>query len=164
MKRLIYVLLMLLSACSTAPQRALPPVVEGGAGPGEHAPAPEQHPDRVEVPPPAPAGGAVVALLDRADNYRKAGDTSNEAATIERALRIDPKNARLWHRLAEVRMEQGKAPQAEQLALKSNALSAGDTRLQAGNWQLVARARWSMDDSDGARVAENTARKLLDGI
>jgi len=164
MKRLIYVLLMLLSACSTSPQRALPPVVEGGAArPGEQTPEPSRLPDRVEVPPPAPTGGAVVALLDRADDYRQAGDTGNEAATIERALRIDPGNARLWHRLAEVRLEQGQAQQAEQLALKSNALSAGDTRLQAGNWQLIARARWSMDDSSGARTAENTARELLGG-
>ena len=103
-----------------------------------------------------------MALLDRADDYRQAGDISNEAATIERALRIDPKNARLWHRLAEARLDQGQAQQAEQLALKSNALSAGNTRLQASNWQLVARARWSMDDSTGARTAEKRARELLD--
>ena len=159
MKRLIYLLLVALSACSTAPQRSLPPVVDG-TRPGESAPVPEQLPDRVEVPPPAPTGGAVVALLDRADGYRQAGDISNEAATIERALRIDPGNAHLWHRLAATRLKQGQPQQAEQLALKSNALSAGDTRLQAGNWRLVAKARWSMDDSAGARVAENRARKL----
>lgn len=160
MKRLIYLLLVALSACSTAPQRSLPPVVDG-TRPGESAPVPEQLPDRVEAAPsPAPTGGAVVALLDRADGYRQAGDISNEAATIERALRIDPGNAHLWHRLATTRLKQGQPQQAEQLALKSNALSAGDTRLQAGNWRLVAKARWSMDDSAGARVAENRARGL----
>jgi len=164
MKYLIYLLLVLLSACSTAPQRSIPPVVDGTrSGEGEHAPL-EQLPDRVEMPPPAPGGGAVVALLDRADNYRQAGDISNEAATIERALRIDPGNARLWHRLAAARLDQGQPQQAEQLALKSNALAAGDTRLQASNWRLVAKARWSMDDSAGARVAENTARELADRI
>ena len=81
-------------------------------------------------------------------------------ATIERALRIDPNNARLWNRLAAIRLEQGQPRQAEQLALKSNALSRGDTRLQARNWRLVARARWSMNDSTGARSAENKAREL----
>ncbi len=163
MKRLIYLLLMLLSACSTTPQRSAPPVVDGSR-PGEHAPSPEQLPGRVEMPPPAPGGGAVVALLDRADDYRQAGDIGNEAATIERALRIDPGNARLWQRLAATRLDQGQPQQAEQLALKSNALSAGDSRLQAGNWRLVARARWAMDDSDGARAAEKRARKLADRI
>ncbi|NHZ69861.1 MAG: tetratricopeptide repeat protein [Thermotogales bacterium] len=163
-KRPIFLLFVLLSACSTAPQRSIPPVVDGtSSGEGEHAPL-EPLPDRVEMPPPAPGGGAVVALLDRADNYRQAGDISNEAATIERALRIDPRNARLWHRLAAARLDQGQPQQAEQLALKSNALSAGDTRLQADNWKLVAKARWSMNDSAGARAAENRARELADRI
>ncbi len=167
MKRVVYLLVMVLSACSTAPQRSLPPVVDGSTGttrPDEPAAAPEPLPDRVEVPPPAASGGAVVALLDRADDYRQAGDHSNEAATIERALRINPGDARLWHRLAAARLDQGQPQQAEQLALKSNALSAGDTRLQASNWRLVAKARWSMDDSAGARVAEKKARELLDRV
>ena len=165
MKRLTYVLIILLSACSTAPQRPLPPVVDGsGTGSPDTAPStPAPQPDRVEVPPPVSGGGAVVALLDRADDYRSAGDSSNEAATIERALRIEPGNARLWHRLAAARLEQGQPQQAEQLALKSNSLSAGDTRLQASNWRLVARARWSLDDSAGARAAEKRARKLTEG-
>jgi len=164
MKRLVAVLFVLLSACTTAPQRSLPPVVEGSASrpPIGGATAPgDTAPQTVEVPPPAPAtGGAVIALLDRADSYRASGDSANEAATIERALRIEPNNARLWSRLAATRLEQGQPRQAEQLALKSNALSSGDWRLQAQNWQLVARARWALDDSAGARVAEKKARDL----
>jgi len=116
------------------------------------------------VPPPAPAGGAVVALLERADSHRQAGDIDAEAATIERALRIDPRNAALWHRLAAARLAQGLPQQAEQLALKSNALSAGDTRLQGANWRLVARARWSLNDNAGARAAEQKARSLAGRI
>ena len=160
-KYLVYLLLVLLSACSITPQRPSPPVIDGTASDGQ-APVPEQLPGRVEMPPPAPTGGAVVALLDRADGYRQTGDISNEAATIERALRIEPGNARLWQRLAAARLDQGQPQQAEQLALKSNALAAGDSRLQAGNWRLVARARWAMDDSAGARAAENRARELAD--
>jgi len=163
MKRLTLVLITLLSACSSAPQRPMPPVIDGShAGtPGEPSPAPvPAAPGRIEVPPPAASGGAVVALLDRAEDYRRAGDSSNEAATIERALRIEPRNARLWHRLAETRLAQGQLQQAEQLALKSNSLSGNDTRLQASNWRLVARVRWSMDDSVGARKAEQRASQL----
>jgi thioredoxin-like negative regulator of GroEL len=164
MKRLIFLLFMLLSACSTVPPRSLPPVVDGTQPRSTEAEAADsvEIPDRVEVPVPAPApsGGAVVALLDRADAYHQSGDIGSEAATVERALRIDPGNGRLWNRLAAIRLEQGQPRQAEQLALKSNALSRGDTRLQAQNWRLVAKARWSMNDSAGARVAEKKAREL----
>jgi predicted Zn-dependent protease len=102
----------------------------------------------------------VVALLDQAETYHRSGDIDNEAATIERALRIDPKNASLWSRLAAVRLEQGRPGQAEQLALKSNALAGEDTVLQARNWRLVARARWSVNDGSGARAAEKKAGDL----
>lgn len=158
MKRLAAVLVVFLSACTTAPQRSLPPVVEG-SGPTPDAPA-GPAPEREETPPAPSTGGAVLALLDRADHYRSAGDTAGEAATIERALRIDPRNAQLWHRLAATRLEQGQPQQAEQLALKSNALSAGDTALRLRNWRLVAKARWTMNDAAGARAAETRARAL----
>ena len=158
MKRLAAVLVVFLSACTSAPQRSLPPVVEG-AGPTTEAPG-GPVPQREETPPAPSTGGAVLALLDRADHYRSAGDAAGEAATIERALRIDPRNAQLWHRLASTRLEQGQPQQAEQLALKSNALSAGDAALQLRNWRLVAKARWTMNDAAGARAAEKKARAL----
>jgi predicted Zn-dependent protease len=158
MKRLAAVLVVFLGACTVAPQRSLPPVVEG-SGPAADVPA-APVPERRETPRAPSTGGAVVALLDRADRYRSAGDTAGEAATIERALRIDPRNARLWNRLAATRLEQGQPQQAEQLALKSNALAAGDSALQARNWRLVAKARWTMNDGAGARSAEQKAHAL----
>ncbi len=159
MKRLVAVFFLLLGACTSAPQRTLPPVVDGSGTPP--ADIEGTVPERVEAPPPAPStSGAVIALLERADDHRRAGNRDSEAATIERALRIDPNNARLWSRLAATRLEQGQPQQAEQLALKSNALSGADTRLQAQNWGLVARARWAMNDGAGARAAEKKARAL----
>lgn len=161
MRRLAALLMVMLTACTSAPQRPPPPVVEGGGG-GPLVEVPSQPPSQpVQTAPKAPStGGAVLALLDRADDYRRAGDSAGEAATVERALRIDPGNPRLWNRLAVTRLEQGQPQQAEQLALKSNALSAGDTRLQANNWQLVAKARWIMNDAAGARAAEQKAQAL----
>ena len=169
MKRILYLSILALAACSTAPQRGLPPVVDSSGTvvvpAGEPSgPAPAAPEGRVEVAPPAPTGGAVVALLERADSHHQAGDIDAEAATIERALRIDPRNAALWQRLAAARLAQGQPQQAEQLALKSNALSGGDNRLQAANWRLVARARWSLNNSAGARAAEQKARELAGRI
>lgn len=165
MKRLLLPLFLFLSACSTAPRQTLPPVIDGRTG--EEVPEPdrplpsESEPAPIPVPQkPARSGGAIVALLGQADLYRSSGDSSNEAATVERALRIEPNNARLWSRLSAIRLEQGRPRQTEQLALKSNALAKGDQRLQAKNWRLIARARWALDDSDGARRAERKASDL----
>ncbi len=166
MKRSVVLICLLLGACSSAPTR-LPPVIDGRTG--EAVPPPTTTPDDsvapgvivTPLPPPdAPPNGAVVALLDQAEDYHRAGDSNNEAATIERALRIDTRNAALWHRLAAVRLEQGRPQEAEQLALKSNALAGDNRLLLVSNWQLVARARWSLNDSDGARQAEQRVRDL----
>jgi tetratricopeptide (TPR) repeat protein len=166
MKRLVIPVFLLLGACSSAPTRHPPPVIDGQTGkqvPVRPA-APEEEGVVVTPLPPAqtqaPGGGAVVALLDQAEDYHRAGDINNEAATIERALRIDSRNAGLWHRLAAVRLEQGRPQEAEQLALKSNALAGDNRALQVSNWQLVARARWSQNDSAGAQKAEQKARDL----
>jgi len=91
---------------------------------------------------PAPSGGpAVMALAKRADGEMRANDLVAAAATLERALRIEPNNASLWSRLAEVRLRQGDKFQAEQLALKSNGLAAGNAALKARNDQIIAQAR-----------------------
>lgn len=165
MKKLLLPVVLLISACSTAPLRTIPPpVVDDSAAQTQPVPGgyPQQPlPGRSEAPAPrASTSGAVVALLDRADAYRSSGDSDNEAAAIERALRIDPNNARLWSRLASVRLDQEQPGQAEQLAMKSNALAGADNRLQAHNWRLIAAARRVMKNSAGAREAERKAAAL----
>lgn len=91
---------------------------------------------------PAPTGGAAAkALAKRADAEMRGNDLMAAAATLERALRIEPSNAGLWSRLAEVRLRQGDLSQAEQLALKSNGLAGGNAALRARNEQIIARAR-----------------------
>jgi len=164
MKRLVLPLFLLLSACSSTPTRELPPVIDGRTGqrvpdlpPGA---ADDEAPVAIPVPPASTSQGAVVVLLDQSEDYRRSGDINNQAATLERALRIDPKNAQLWSRLAAVRLDQGRPGQAEQLALKSNALAQEDKALQAHNWRLVARARWSVNDAAGARAAQQRADDL----
>ena len=153
-------LLLLLSACSGTPPRTIPPVVESTGNEPVTQSAPVEDQSAVVVTPlPEQAidGDAVVALVDQSGSYQNTGDTDAAAASLERALRIEPRNARLWQRLARVRLEQGEAAQAEQLALKSNALARTDRQLRAENWRIVAQARWAMNDSAGARRAEQKA-------
>ncbi|WP_455375813.1 tetratricopeptide repeat protein, partial [Kaarinaea lacus] len=75
----------------------------------------------------------VVVLLDQASKQAQSGSPERAAATLERALRIEPKNARLWHRLAIIRYQQGKYSLAESLAAKSSTLAQGDWSLKKRN-------------------------------
>lgn len=84
---------------------------------------------------------AVRELAGSAQKAMGQGDLTGSAATLERALRIEPNNAGLWSRLAEVRLLQGDLSQAEQLALKSSGLPGADAALQSRNQSIVNKAR-----------------------
>jgi hypothetical protein len=66
----------------------------------------------------------------------------------------------LWYHLATVRLSQGEASQAEQLAVKSNSFAAGNPAQQARNWQLIAQARREQNNPRGAAAAERRAREI----
>ncbi len=107
------------------------------------------------------ANAAITSLVSSADNSIKHGDYRTASATIERALRHDPKNADLWHRLAQIRLRQSEYAQVESLSLKSNALSNGNKPLMARNWSLISKSRRLRSDSMGADEAEVRAYQLL---
>jgi len=164
---LLLPVLLMLQACTPAyypprESRYPPPVEEQGTT----APLPQTTtPPATQFPAPAPRHSppAVVALLDTAEQQANAGDLEAASASLERAIRIDPRNAVLWYHLATVRLAQGDAQAAEQLAVKSNSLAPGNTVQQARNWQLIARARHAQQDSSGAAAAEQRARNLSGG-
>ena len=83
----------------------------------------------------------VLALLDQATVQQQSGSPEKAAATLERALRIEPRNARLWHRLALIRFQQGQYTQAESLAAKSSTLAQGDWHLKQKNAELIDQVR-----------------------
>ena len=169
------VLALLVSGCAVpGSQRAPAPVEDRGSaaapaqGRPEAIPESESRPSEFQPLPPAEAGAeappqtaepAVVALLDDSDRKLRSGQPEAAAAALERALRISPGNALLWHRLAAIRLEQGRWSQAEALAQKSLALGGNEPRLQADNWTLIARARRELGDAAGARAAENAAAR-----
>lgn len=104
---------------------------------------------------------AVSVLMRRADDQRRDGDLDGATVSLERALRIAPDDALLWHRLADVRLSQRRHAMAVQLAAKSNALAiAGDNELRRRNWRLIAQARRGMGDLRGARDADRRAAAL----
>ncbi|MBV9191111.1 MAG: tetratricopeptide repeat protein [Betaproteobacteria bacterium] len=70
-----------------------------------------------------------------------AGKLPSAAASLERALRIEPRNPRLWQQLARVRLQQGDFAQAENLAARSNSFAGSDTTLRAENQRIIEEAR-----------------------
>jgi Tfp pilus assembly protein PilF len=101
---------------------------------------------------------AADALARQAEQQRQAGDFAGSAASLERALRIAPREGYLWNRLARVRLEQGQAVQAGNLAARSNDLLGDLPELKQDNWRIIAEARRRAGDMTGASQAEQRAR------
>jgi Tfp pilus assembly protein PilF len=84
---------------------------------------------------------AVASMLQNARAEAASGRLANAAASIERALRIEPRNPRLWNELARVRLQQRDYAQAEATAARSNSFAGSDAALRASNADLIAQAR-----------------------
>lgn len=156
----------LLSACGTVSRSDRPASVEDRSGvPPEPITAQGsdvqiaayQPPAQPRYARPAPKR-AVEVLVDKADAQRRAGDLDGATASLERAMRIAPDDAELWHELARVRLAQRRHDLVVELAAKSNALAdPRDRELRAANWQLIASSRRALGDARGANEAERRA-------
>ena len=143
--RKLLLILVLLGGCATPPA---PPETR-----------PEQAPPVAPTPPPAKENIAVAGLMETARADAASGNLAGAAASIERALRIEPRNARLWHELARVRLKQGQYAQAENVAARSNSWTGDDRALRAENWRLIAESRRARGDTDGAKAALDAAAR-----
>ena len=140
--RAIVLALALLAACATPPPEPGPP------------------PSPFSTLPPHPETPAVASLMDNARLDSQAGRYSNAAASLERAVRIEPRNPRLWQELARVRLSQRDFVQAESCAQRSSSWAGDDNALRFENWQLIAKAREARGDAEGARAAIEAAERL----
>ncbi|HRC71755.1 MAG TPA: tetratricopeptide repeat protein [Candidatus Competibacter sp.] len=136
-----------------------PPAVAPPPRPTQPAPPPKQ----ADLPPAEisrDGNQAVVALLESADKHVKSNQLDKAGAALERALRIEPRNAGIWHDLAQIRLHQGQYQQAESLASKSINLAGGNRALQSRNWKLIGSARKATGNAAGAEEAEAHASQL----
>ncbi|MBI8118690.1 tetratricopeptide repeat protein, partial [Pseudomonas aeruginosa] len=102
--------------------------------------------------------GPVLAMLTTAQQQQGSGDLNSAAASLERAQRIAPREPQVLYRLAQVRLAQGDAAQAEQVARRGLSYANGRPTLQAGLWELIAQAREKQGDSAGAALARQKAK------
>jgi len=163
----LILLLMVLTACTTGSTTTsnsrstvnnVPPVVQRPA-PVQRPipqPIPRQEPAVVDgrvlqlpeerniasysLPEAEPVSSVVRDLMRKARTQSDAGDFDSAANSLERALRIEPRNAQIWSRLAGVRYSQESWKKAIQLAAKSNTLAGQNRTLRRENWYLMSNA------------------------
>lgn len=142
----------------------------GGGGGRPSAGAPGEAPSGSARPPSAPGrpstavprqfhlGPAASALVAQAHRQAAGGDYGQAAATLERAVRIEPDNPLVWIELGRVRLGENNAVQADALGHKALTLATGDASAQAAAWRLIAdsaRARGrTVDAYDADRRAQ----------
>lgn len=105
--------------------------------------------------------GPVLALLTTAQQQQGSGDLNGASASLERAQRIAPREPQVLYKLAQVRLAQGDAAQAEQVARRGLSLANGRPTLQASLWEIIAKARAAQGDAAGAASARQNAKVNL---
>ncbi|MCP3867873.1 MAG: hypothetical protein GY703_07220 [Gammaproteobacteria bacterium] len=156
----LWSIILLVGGCSTPVQR--PPGSEPGSHPdgtgGRVRNESNVYEPRGLVRSQPEYSTPVIALMDVAARQEKQNDLAAAVSSVERALRIEPRNAFLWSRLADLRLKQKQFPLAIQLASKSNSLAAGDASLVSKNWALTAKAQRGAGNTSAAEAAERKAR------
>ena len=109
------------------------------------------------------------SLLSTAKKQRDNKQYANATATLDRAVRIAPKDPEPFKQLAEVRFEQGKYTESEQMARKALVLAGSQGKpgqrdyssdYLADLWDIVAESRSRLGDQPGAKKARENAADL----
>ncbi|MEZ5549416.1 MAG: hypothetical protein R3E82_00860 [Pseudomonadales bacterium] len=156
---LIFSLLLILGGCATtspqprtgqpagtpAPERTVevPPQPSPGAPMDSPQPRPRQEPD---------ASAATLALLQQSERAASSGSLTEAISYAERAVRINPRQADLWTRLADLELQNRHPQTAIQYATKAISLAGSRTDWQRDAWLLIAAAKESLGEHDEART------------
>ena len=100
------------------------------------------------------SGPAVLSLLRSAQSARAAGQYAQASGSLERALRIEPRNYFVWSTLADTYLRQKNYDQAISVAQKSNSLGRGNVYVEQENWRVIRDARTGSGNVGGAADAQ----------
>lgn len=131
-----------------SPPPAPPPVVVEQS---EAQPEPRPQPAPITPPPPAANHDApTLALLQQSRRSADGGDLKGAIGYVERAIRLNPRDAELWLQLARLQLASSQPARAEQTAQKAVSLADRQRELEREGWLLVADAREAQGDAAGA--------------
>jgi tetratricopeptide (TPR) repeat protein len=133
---LLPILIIQACASTTRPRKAIP----------YHPPQTRPSDVRNTSIPPAPLATPAINptvrnIQNQATQLRSKGQLEAAAQTLERGLRIAPKDASLWSQLASVRLQQRQYGQAQSMAHKSNNLARGNRSLIQTNQNIILEAQ-----------------------
>jgi len=126
-----------------------------GCAPQKRASIPvfrEEPQEQIPLPP-----GQTGVLLTSANKAVQEGQLDKAEMHLERALRLSPHDAQLWHGMARVRFEQGNYAQAVQFCLKSNSLAGRNGAIVRQNWLLMEKAYLKTGEEEKATQARQKA-------
>ena len=138
----------------TSYEPQLPPVYErgtvvnGGADPQQNIPV-RPTPEATERLP--DTDSATLALLQQSQRAQDSGNAVEAAAYIERAIRLNPRQADLWLRLAKLHLAQQDLEPAIQYANKAIALAGTRMDWVQQAWLVIADARAAQGDLQTAQ-------------
>jgi tetratricopeptide (TPR) repeat protein len=145
-----------LSACTVPAPQTVPPRPTPVPPPQEQAPVETQPAPQPEPP----LSAASRALVGQAQSQMASKNYAVAAASIERALRIEPDNALLWIELGKVRQSEGNYVQAENMGRKAVQMSANAPRANSAAWSLIAESLRARGKNVEAQAAEARANAL----
>ena len=147
---------LLLNGCAVKQPVPQPRYPQQPARPRAVAPpppptSPQPTISRPAVPPPTaatvpttvspPRLGAGASLYASAKDAMAQGNHEQAEMMLERALKIEPRNAHYWYAMAEVKYNQGLYSEAVHLSSKSKSLAGKDSQLLRQNDMLRDKAR-----------------------
>ncbi|WP_223466433.1 tetratricopeptide repeat protein [Pseudomonas sp. GL-RE-26] len=106
---------------------------------------------------PAQSNSASTTLIETASRQYENGQLDQAAATLERALHIQPNNPATLHYLGVLRLQQGQYQQAETLAARSNMRVGRNVELRNRNFQLIQAAQQAQASGTPPNAKEDLA-------
>ena len=132
----------LLQACTTVVQRD-----DGEAPVDEQSIVSESRQQPREL---SETSAAVETLYAQLKVHIDSGNLDEGARVLERALRIEPSNPEIWHRMAQIKFMQADYNQAVVTASRSNTFAGSNEPLRQSNLTLMLQSYEALGDSSGA--------------
>jgi hypothetical protein len=122
-----------------------PPQQPAGQGEVPDVPAPPPPPvavpEPIPPPPPPASAGATASLLQQSRQQSASGNYALATSSLERALRINPRDPELWCELGRVKLAQGDAAQAQSMARRGLSVAGNAPTARERCEALLADAR-----------------------